>query len=317
MQPLTFHDGRPPLQSFRDAVIEGLSREHKAIPPKYFYDERGSRLFDSICQQPEYYPPAVESRLLNQLAPELPDLVGSGALVIEPGAGSAVKVRLLINALQPRAFVPMDISFDYLRVVATQLAGEFGWLPVHAVCADFSHSLPIPDVVPRGRRLLFFPGSTLGNLEPHEALRFLHRVRGAIGHDGMLLIGVDTKKEEALLNAAYNDAAGVTAQFNLNLLHRMRRELGARLNADGFEHRAFYNRTAGRVEMHLVSAQQQRLQINGCDYYLEKGESLHTENSYKYTPDEFLQLADKGGFRSIREWLDQDGMFAVFLLAAG
>lgn len=317
MQQLTFHDGRPPRQSFRDAVIEGLSREHKAIPPKFFYDERGSRLFAAICRQPEYYPPAVERRLLKQLAPELPALIGSGAVVIEPGAGNAAKVRLLINALRPRAFVPMDISFDYLRAVATQLAREFGWLSVHAVCTDFSHSLPIPEVVPRGRRLLFFPGSTLGNFEPHEALHFLHRVREAIGHDGMLLIGVDTKKGEALLNAAYNDAAGVTAQFNLNLLHRMRRELGARLNADGFEHLAFYNHAAGRVEMHLISAHQQRLQLDDCEFYLGKGESLHTENSYKYTPDEFLLLAEKGGFKPIREWMDHDGMFVIFLLAVG
>lgn len=316
MPRLSFYDGTPPEQSFRKAVIDGLSREAKSIPPKFFYDEQGSRLFDLICRQPEYYLPRVERKLLKQIAPELSRLFEPGWVLIEPGVGSGTKVRLIMDALQPCAFVPMDISFDYLKSVASQLAREYAWLSVHAVHADFSHSLPIPDEVPRGRRLLFFPGSTLGNFEPQEAVRFLRQVHEVVERGGMLLIGVDTKKAEALLRTTYNDAAGITAQFNCNLLHRMQRELGAELQPECFVHRAFYNAAAGRVEMHLVSTEHQRLRIDGHEFFFARGETLHTENSYKYAPDEFLQLAKRGGFCALKQWLDSDGMFAIYLLAA-
>lgn len=316
MSRLTFHDSQPAQQSFLDAVIEGLSCKQKAIPPKFFYDEMGSRLFENICQQPEYYPPQVECKLLSQLAGELPTLIGPGCVLIEPGVGSAAKVRLIIDALRPSAFVPMDISFDYLKKAALQLAREYAWLSVHAVYADFAHSLPVPSRVPKGRRLLFFPGSTFGNFETYEAAQFLLRVHETVGGDGLLLIGVDTKKKEGLLHAAYNDAAGMTARFNANLLHRMQRELGAELNPRGFDHHAFYDPLAGRVEMHLVSAELQQLRVNGYEFSLAKGESLHTENSYKYAPEEFLQLAGECGFSPLRKWVDREGLFAIYLLAA-
>jgi len=314
MENVTFHDYKPVTLSFRDAVIDGLSREQKSIPPKFFYDERGSKLFDIICEQPEYYPPSVERRMLSQLAGEIASLTGTGRILIEPGAGSAAKVRLLLDALRPAAFVPMDISFDYLKSVATDLAREYPWLPTHAVCVDFTHSLPIPDFIAAGARLLFFPGSSLGNFSHREAEAFLGLVRNTIADDGMLLIGVDTKKSESLLNAAYNDAAGITAQFNLNLLYRMRQELGADCFPENFAHRAFYNAEAGRIEMHLVSRKKQELRVNGHCFNLEAGESLHTENSYKYTPGEFISMASGNGFREIRHWVDSDGLFAVYLL---
>jgi len=317
MQKVTFHDHKPATLNFYDAVINGLSLKRKSIPPKFFYDEWGSKLFDRICEQPEYYPPTVERRMLIQLAEEIASLTGGGRILIEPGAGNAAKARLILDAMRPTAFVPMDISFDYLKSVATQLARDYPWLPVHAACVDFTHSLPIPHEVPAGQRLLFFPGSSLGNFDRREAGEFLDLVRETVGDTGMLLIGVDTKKSESRLNAAYNDAAGVTAQFNLNLLCRMRQELGADLDPDTFEHRAFYNTQAGRVEMHLVSRVTQQLHINGHSFRFGEGESLHTENSYKYAPDEFLALASGSRFTPIRHWVDVQGLFAIYLLKAG
>jgi dimethylhistidine N-methyltransferase len=310
---VTFHDYKPKTSSLHDAVVEGLSQERKSISPKFFYDERGSRLFDKICEQPEYYPPVIEQRLLDANAGEIAALTGTNRVLIEPGAGSAVKVRLLLDALKPSAFIPMDISFDHLRTAAIGLSEDYPWLHVHAACVDYTHSLPIPDVVPDEPRLIFFPGSSIGNFEPVDAEKFLSMLRDAAGDDGMILIGVDTKKEESALNAAYNDEAGVTAEFNLNLLHRMRGELNMECEPENFDHKAFYNADEGRIEMHLVSKQKQTLRINGYRFNMDKDETLHTENSYKYSPGEFLELASKCGLDEVRHWLDDDGFFAIYL----
>jgi dimethylhistidine N-methyltransferase len=315
MHQITYHDHKPTALSLYNAVIDGLSRDVKSIPPKFFYDRRGSELFDQICEQPEYYLPAVECRMLTELADEIASLIGPGRVLIEPGAGSACKVRLLLDALKPSAFVPMDISFDYLKASARSLSGEFPWLPIHATCIDFTHSMPIPDAAPEDPRLVFFPGSSLGNFNRQEVRRFLGLVAETLGQDGMLLIGVDTKKSQGVLNAAYNDAAGVTADFNLNLLHRLRHELDVELDPDVFEHRAFYNSDEGRVEMHLVSTCHQTLCIDGHRFEFREGESLHTENSYKYAPDEFIVLAEQNGFQPVRHWVDPQGLFAIYLLA--
>ena len=312
---LTFHDHQPKQLSLYDAVIDGLSREPKALPPKFFYDERGSQLFEAICRQPEYYPPTVERQMLREIAGEIAAHTGSGRLLIEPGAGNAAKVRLLLDDLRPSAYVPMDISCDYLKSASAELVDEYPWLPVHAACVDFTHSLPIPDSAPPGPRLLFFPGSSIGNFTPLEARDFLALLRQAMGADGMLLIGVDTKKDPAILNAAYNDAAGVTAEFNLNLLHRMGRELGLDCKPEHFTHKAFYNPTEGRMEMHLVSTRRQTIRLNGHRFDLGTGESVHTENSYKYAPPEFLRLAGAAGLACVHHWLDGDRLFAIYLLA--
>lgn len=317
MGNVTFHDHKPATLSFFDAVIDGLSQDQKSIPPKFFYDERGSELFNKICEQPEYYPPTVECRMLTRLADEIASLTGTGRILIEPGVGSATKVRLILDPLRPAAYVPMDISFDYLKSVATDLADEYPWLPVHAACVDFTHSLPIPEQTPEGRRLLFFPGSSLGNFDHDEAREYLNLVHDTVGEDGMLLIGVDTKKSESLLSAAYNDAAGVTEEFNLNLLHRMRDELAADCDPTAFQHQAFYNDEAGRIEMHLISRRNQELNINGHSFHMDEGESLHTENSYKYTPKEFLKLSARSGFKPVRHWVDDRELFAIYLLQAG
>lgn len=312
---VTFHDHQPECLSLHDAVVAGLSREAKAIPPKFFYDERGSELFDRICAQPEYYVPDVERRMLRELAPEIARYTGVGRVLIEPGAGNAAKVRLLLEALRPAAYVPMDISGDYLREAAAQLAQEFSWLPVHAACVDYTHSLPTPDTAPEGARLVFFPGSSLGNFDPGEAVDFLRMVHDALGDNGLLLIGVDTKKPKAVLDAAYNDAAGVTSAFNRNLLHRIRNELDAHCDPQGFDHKAFYDPEAGRIEMHLVSRREQTLRVNGFRFHFREGESVHTESSYKYSPDEFLILAGRAGLRPVYHWLDdREGWFAIYLL---
>ena len=316
MENVTFHDHKPAALSLYDAVVNGLSQAEKSIPPKFFYDKRGSELFDQICQQPEYYLPTVERRMLEQLAEEISSLTGKGRVLIEPGAGSAGKVRLLLDALRPAAFVPMDISFDYLKSSAMALAQEYPWLPIRAACVDFTHSLPVPDEVPAGPRLLFFPGSSLGNFNRSEAGEFLRMARTTLGDDGMLLIGVDTKKSKGLLDAAYNDAAGLTAEFNLNLLHRMRHELNADLDPDDFEHKAFYNSEAGRIEMHLISTRRHTLRLNGHLFEFKKGEGLHTENSYKYSPEEFIELASEHGFAELRHWVGEDGLFAIYLMTS-
>mgnify|MGYP002631097924 CR=1 FL=1 len=312
---VTFHDYQPEALSLKDAVLEGLSLRQKTIPPKFFYDERGSKLFDEICLQPEYYPPTVELEMLKQHVAEIAQLTGQGRTLIEPGAGSAVKVQILLDHLKPAAFIPMDISFDHLKSASLALAQQYQWLPIHAACVDFSHSLPIPQEAPEGNRLLFFPGSSIGNFDHKEAQQFLRMIHDALGQGGMVLIGVDTKKNEQVLNAAYNDKAGVTAEFNLNLLYRMRNELGMDLNPDDFEHSAFYNAKEGRIEMHLVSKKKQLLVLNGHQFNFSAGETLHTENSYKYTPEEFLNLAASSGFKEVSHWVDKEALFAIYLLA--
>jgi len=312
---VTFHDHSPETLNLYDAVVEGLSRPRKMIPPKFFYDDRGSQLFDAICEQPEYYLPDAERSLLNSCAGELAGLIGTGRVVIEPGAGSLKKIRLLLEALQPGAYVPMDISHAYLRSAAERLAALFPWLPIHAACVDFTHSMPLPAPVPAGPRLAFFPGSSLGNFHPPEARGFLTLIRNTVGPDGMLLIGVDTKKPATILDAAYNDDAGLTAEFNLNLLHRIQRELDADCDPAGFSHHAFYNQEAGRIEMHLVSERPQQVAINGHRFDFEAGESVHTECSYKYAPEEFIALAGEAGFELVKYWLEDESMFGLYLLA--
>ncbi|WP_260843295.1 L-histidine N(alpha)-methyltransferase [Sedimenticola selenatireducens] len=313
---ITFHDHNPRIESLQEAVIKGLSKEFKSIAPKYFYDERGSQLFAEICEQPEYYPPYIERTILSGSVDEILYLTGTERITFEPGAGEATKIRLLLDALKPSAYLPMDISCEYLKQAAAEIVDEFPWLPVHAVCVDFTHSIPIPNTAPEGNRLAFFPGSSIGNFTPNEALNFLSMVRSTIGQGGMLLIGVDTKKEPAILHAAYNDAAGVTAKFNLNLIHRIRNETGVDCDPENFEHQAFYNADLGRVEMHLISRCEQTLHLNGHRFQLHEGETLHTENSYKYSPDEFIRLAERAGLQPIRHWLDDEKLFAVYLLQA-
>lgn len=312
---LSFHDYHPQSDDLQRAVLIGLSGSPKQLPPKFFYDEAGSRIFARICEQPEYYLPAVERGIFETHAD---DIIGSldagGCPLIEPGAGCGVKVRFLLDSAGPAMYVPMDISAAHLRMSAERLAAAYPALQIHAVCVDHTKPYELPAAIPAERRVFFYPGSSLGNFDPSEAIRFLRDLCRKAGAQGRLLIGIDTKKSAAVLDRAYNDEAGVTAAFNLNLLQRIRHELGADLEVGSFHHHAFYNEQLGRIEMHLVSRRDQRVRINGSTFEFRSGESIHTENSYKYTPAEFQQLALEAGWVGEKVWLDPQRYFSVHLL---
>jgi dimethylhistidine N-methyltransferase len=302
--------------SFREDVIAGLSLPQKVLPPKYFYDARGSRLFERICRLKEYYPTRSELALTRAHLGAIARFAGRGCALIEYGSGEGRKSRLLIGALRPAAYIPVDISLDALRGAVASLRRRFSWLDVRAVHGDFSQPLKIPVAQGRGRRVVYFPGSTIGNLTPQEAQAFLRMTRGQVGPRGAMLVGVDLKKDANVLHAAYNDAKGVTAAFNLNLLARVNRELGGDFDLRRFRHYAFYNAALGRIEMHLVSLAAQAVNIGNHRFAFEPGESIHTENSYKYSLEDFRALAQRAGFREKRTWLDRQGRFALHGLVA-
>jgi L-histidine Nalpha-methyltransferase len=313
-----FHDLAPAEESFRSAVLWGLSRRSKSLPCRFLYDERGSELFEEICQLPEYYLTRTEMAILEDNAGEIADLAGRHAQLIEFGSGASRKVRLLLDALKdPGAYVAIDISREQLRAAASGVAAEFPDVPVVAVCADYLQPLRLPALPARGegRRLGFFPGSTIGNFTPEEAIDFLAGCRQVLGRAGAMLVGVDLKKDPALLDAAYNDSKGVTAQFNLNLLERINRELGADFDLDRFEHDAFYNERAGRIEIYIKSLADQIVTVAGRTIRFSAGERIHTEDSCKYTVAEFQRLATRSGFRPLRHWTDADQMFSIHLLS--
>lgn len=314
---ITFHDLQPARADLASDVLAGLALPQKSIPPKYFYDAEGSRLFDAITELPEYYPTRTEMAMLQEYADAIAHRAGTGHLLVEPGSGSCSKARVLFEPLEPCAYVPMDISGNHLRAAATSVALEYPWLEVHAMCADFTRLMSLPPAIPEGRRLAFFPGSSIGNFDPDAAVDFLALVAEMVGAGGRLLIGVDLKKDKAILQAAYNDALGVTAAFNLNLLARINRELGADFDLRQWRHRAIYNATAGRIEMHLVSRIAQSITLSGQSFAFAAGESIHTENSYKYSVDEFTALAARGGFVSDAVWTDPHELFSLHLLKTG
>jgi dimethylhistidine N-methyltransferase len=312
---LRLHDLAPEQEDLRTAVLEGLARPHKSLPCKFFYDATGSALFDAICEQPEYYPTRTEIGILTAAASEIAGLAGRGGVLVEYGSGSSRKTRLLLDALAPAVYMPIDISREHMLGACQELAAAYPALHMMAVCADYTRPLRLPAVVRGGqRRLAFFPGSSIGNFAPLEALRFLKNVAQQLAPDDGLLIGVDLKKAPAILNAAYNDAAGVTAAFNLNLLARCNRELGADFDIAAFAHRAFYNEAAGRIEMHLESTREQAVRIDDRHFTFAAGETIHTENSYKYRPDEFRHLATQAGFVALRTWTDPESLFGVLYL---
>ena len=317
---LVFSSSTVAADSFREDVIAGLSLPQKTLPPKYFYDSRGSRLFEAICRLKEYYPTRCELALTRASLGAIARFAGRGAVLIEYGSGESVKSQLLIGALRPSAYVPVDISEQALRGAAAGLRRRFPWLDIFAVHGDFSRPLKIPVGAGArafsGRRVVYFPGSTIGNLTPQEAHAFLRMTRGQVGPDGAMLIGVDLKKDARLLHAAYNDAKGVTAAFNLNLLARINRELGGTFRLRRFSHYAFYNPALGRIEMHLVSLARQTVDVGDHRFGFDAGESIHTENSYKYSIGEFRLLARSAGFRGEKVWQDAKGLFALHGLVA-
>lgn len=313
---LTVVDLAPATTSLRDEVLTGLSRPRKALPPKLFYDARGSELFAAICRTSAYYPTRTETGILSRNADAIAAALGRDCAVLEPGAGDAQKIRLLLPALRPRLYAGYDISREPLLSAARELAREFPWLAVRAVHADYLESgIDALSRVPGARRIVFFPGSSIGNYEHAQARAFLERARSAVGPGGAALIGVDLKKAKPILDLAYNDPEGYTARFNLNLLERINRELSAGFALDSFRHLAFYDEARGRVEMHLASRIEQRVRVLERQFSFRAGETIHTESSYKYAPEEFAALARSAGFPHWRMWTDPAGWFGVFYLA--
>jgi dimethylhistidine N-methyltransferase len=309
---------RPPelASRFRQDVLEGLARPQKALPPKYFYDAAGSKLFERICRLKEYYPTRTELAITRRNLAGIARFAGKGCALLEYGSGESLKTRLLIRALRPSAYIPVDISADALEGAVQRLGREFSWLTVRPVAGDFSRPIELPAFPGRARRLVYFPGSTIGNLTPDEAHGFLKTTRAQVGSKGAMLVGVDLKKDANVLHDAYNDAKGVTAAFNLNVLARINRELGGDFDLARFAHYAFYNPLAGRIEMHLVAREAQTVNIGEYRFSFERGESIHTENSYKYTVPEFIALAQRAGFRAAKVWQDGRALFSVHGLVA-
>lgn len=308
---LRFYDRHPAASDFYAEVIHGLSQRPRSIGPKFFYDEYGSRLFEAITRTREYYPTRIELAILEQYRDDIARHIGSDCVLIEPGSGNSRKVRILLDSLKPRAYVPIDISKDYLRLTARHIAVEYPWLEVHAVCADYTTVFALPAGLADGAVVAFFPGSTIGNFEPEQAVAFLRAMADKVQPHGGLLIGVDLKKHPQRLTAAYNDAQGITAAFNLNLLTRINRELQGDFDLDKFYHHAYYNADIGRIEMHLVSDDAQLVHVAGKSFWFEKFETIHTENSYKYSIDEFKMLAAQAGFLSEAVWTDAEKLFSM------
>jgi dimethylhistidine N-methyltransferase len=309
----------PDLADFLDEVWAGLGQAQKTLPSKFFYDEIGSKLFDEITQLDQYYPTRTETDLLEAHAGTIASLMGPWATLVEFGAGSLIKIRNLLVAMdRPKAFVPIDISKEHLIESADQLAREFPHIQVRPVAADFASALDIGALVgdSRSKRIGFFPGSTIGNFSYPGAVKLLGAIGGVVGCGGDLLIGVDLKKDNEILLDAYNDCQGVTADFNRNLLVRINRELDGDFDLGTFRHHAPYNAIEGRIEMHLISVTDQTVNVAGKDFTFIEGESIHTENSYKYGVEEFLNLAGEAGFDPMRTWTDSEDLFSIHYLRA-
>ena len=310
-------DGGPPPDNTVTELMQGLSARHKRVSPKYFYDAHGSALFEKITEQPEYYPTRTERSILKRHCTDIAGQVGRQRLLLEPGAGSCEKVRLLLEALQPAAYVPMDISGDFLCQSAQRLKEEYPWLPVTALRTDFTHMPALPETLPDAPRCLFYPGSTLGNFTPAEARRFLMHAARLTAPDGQLLLGIDLHKDPEILHAAYNDAAGVTAAFNLNLLNHLNHLLHANFEPGAFRHVAGYHQGRRRIEMYLESRHAQQVRCGDTAVRFRRGERILTEYSCKYTRQSFGRLARQAGLRITGYWQDDAGLFAVFALQAG
>jgi len=308
--------GREVDPGFRADVLAGLATPQRAIPARWFYDSRGSELFERITELPEYYPTRVERGLLRDHAAEIAAIAGMGRAVVEFGSGSSAKTPLLLAAVDPVAYVPIDISGDFLRLSASTLGQRFPGLPVHPVEADFTRPITLPPMVGRAPRLGFFPGSTIGNLIPSSAVDLLRVMADTLGEGAMLLIGMDRIKDVGVLVPAYDDAQGVTAAFNLNLLHRINRELDGNVPVEAFRHVARWNDAEARIEMHLEALRDAHFTVSGRRFSIVAGETIHTENSHKYGPRDARLLLGAGGWTAIAEWTDPDDRFALILAEA-
>ena len=296
---------------FESAVLAGLSQPQKVVPARFFYDRRGSELFEAITDLPEYYPTRTEVGLLEAHGADIARLAGRGRVVVEFGSGSSVKTPLLLRHVAPLAYVPIDISADFLADSAAALAAAHPGLRVSPLAGDFTRRLELPADVAGQPMLGFFPGSTIGNMTHAEAVDLLRAFAATLGPDARLVIGIDTRKNPRLIEAAYDDSAGVTAAFNLNLLTRINRELGGDLPVDAFDHRAAWNDALGRIEMHLVASRDVGFTVAGRRFAMVEGETIHTENSHKYTPEEARLLARAAGWEPLAAWTDDRGLFSL------
>ena len=311
-------DGQTTLADpqFRADVLAGLERRPRSIPARWFYDHRGSELFERITELPEYYPTRTEAAILRSCSPEIGRIAGGDRAVVEFGSGSSAKTPILLGAVAPSAYVPIDISGDFLRESARMLGEAHPGLPVIPVEADFMRPIALPAAVAGAAKLGFFPGSTIGNMIPAQAVDLLRAMRASLGEGAMLVIGMDRIKDVGVLERAYDDAAGVTAAFNLNLLARINRELGGTIPLDGFRHRAIWNDERARIEMHLEAARDLSFTVDGRAFSIAADETIHTENSHKYGDRDARILLRAGGWTSVEVWTDPDGLFAVYLAEA-
>ena len=302
--------------AFAQDVIAGLSQHPKQLPPKYFYDEAGSKLFEQITLLPEYYPTRTELRILRDNGLKIAATIPKHAALVEFGAGATTKVRLMLHQCTFDAYVPVDISGDFHNDQADKLRKDFPDLEVYPVTADFTTPFALPPPVSDMPKVGFFPGSTIGNFDPHEACAFLRSARAILGDGATMIVGVDLEKDEQILHAAYNDADGVTGKFNSNVLVRINRDLGGNFDLSSFVHRAVYNRERHRIEMHLIAKKAQTVRVLGRSFVFRAGESIHTESSYKYSLERFAALARGSGWSPQASWTDPDQMFSVHALTA-
>jgi dimethylhistidine N-methyltransferase len=302
--------------AFRNDVLAGLALPVRAIPARWLYDRRGSELFEEITKLPEYYPTRCDTALLEAHCAEVATIAGTGNVVVELGAGSAAKTPILLRCVSPSAYVPIDISGDFLRESAEAIAALFPGLPVHPVVADFMAEIPIPEAVAGEPKLGFFPGSTIGNMIPRTAVDLLRSVKSALGIGSYLLIGIDRVKDARTLLAAYDDSAGVTAEFNLNLLRRINAELGGTVPIDAFRHRAVWNEPMSRIEMHLEAVRDVAFDVDGRRFAMRAGETIHSENSHKYGARDARLLLRAAGWAPVQEWTDEADAFALILAEA-
>lgn len=308
-----FHDNHPGVDDMYQDVLHGFALNPRSIPPKYFYNQQGSRLFDQITRTNDYYPTRTEVSIFQQYKQDIVNLLPEHCVLIEPGGGSYSKVMNFIELLRPNVYVPIDISRDYLQASVHELSKLLPWLNIHAVCDDFTKQLNIPGELSTQSRVVFFPGSSIGNFDPDGVVLYLKNVAELLQNKGQLLIGVDLKKDKTVLEKAYDDSQGITAKFNLNLLERINNELQANFDLQCWQHRAIYNSLLGRIEMHLESMCEQVINIKDDEFYFALGETIHTENSYKYSVQEFVALATQAGLESQHTWIDAQNLFSVHL----
>ena len=303
-------------KAFRAEVLDGLAQDPKAVPARWLYDDEGSRLFEAITRLPEYYPTRAETEILQSRCEDFRRLIAPGRAVIEFGSGSSVKTPLLLECIAPAAYVPLDISGDFLRAAAADLAEKFPGLPIHPVEADFTKPVRLPDEVADLPPLGFFPGSTIGNMVARTGVDLLRSMRQTLGPEALLLIGMDLIKDAAVLQDAYDDAQGVTAAFNLNLARRINRELGGTIPLGKLRHVARWNDCYARIEMHLEATEAIEFEVSGRRFAMAEGETIHTENSHKFDRRSQFTLLLAGGWTPVERWLDAEERFSLILAEA-